>query len=486
MSEIEQLLEAQLEGCQTDSHGHFTLSLQEALRKLGRHATYHPDHWLLTLVQAFVALQARAVYLIHQGKEFWFVGQHTQPALNGGVLSSENLLGPGPEGLLSRSLAALMDKQPAQLLLGEWQSPEKRPEIVMLVGRRPEPKIRPLLPPHGRCFALYLQVTGTVPKLAELLSYPLQYCPVPIHVLEHGWFLKSDQDLRTNHWIDDHPATPLYPSDLQTQISTPLLLDRYEQGERPALLLKPPGGKNVTYFADWCDQAPEQEWLVPPGLFEGTVTQGRYLRWSSGPWQVLQYRASKAVGNTFMAEKGYRGVHLSLRLGDLILMLESKPGPDRILPVKHGAVLASINEQLKIPGVVLVADAEALPTDLSGLSLVRDQAFRDWIHQLRIRVETALAEAVANPPQTHGRFSILGTIAKTGLAAFGLACLDGLQGPDLLALTHGGIFGGAIVYSLASSFRHYAPDSWFAQHNQNLLDLLKSRHQAAVRARSQG
>ncbi|MBS2034225.1 hypothetical protein JST97_04515 [bacterium] len=485
MRELDQLLEAQLDGCFSHSHGGFTLSLRDALGKLARHASYHPDHWALSLVQAFVALEARAIYLIHKGSDFWFVAQQCKPT---DLLerNAQEVLGQDGQGLLARSLAALMEKQPVQLLLCEWDSPEKRPQVSLLAGEQKTPRLKPMLPPQGGSLGIFLQLRSNPPDLAQLLSYPLQYCPVPVHLLEHGWILNSDQDLRGKHWIDETPSTPLYPADLQTSVSKPLLMDRYEQGESSSILLKPPGGGDIAYFSDWIEQPEQLEWQSPPGLFDGTVSQGRYMRLGQGPLQNLNYQAGKTIGNTFMGERGTRPVCLPLHTGELIVMVEEQLRPDRILPVKHGAVLASINEQLRIPGAVVVADASHLVADISGLSLVRDQAFREWLQQLRVRVERALQEAVSNPPQAHGRLSLFSTMLGTGVATLGLACLDGVQGTDLLALTHGGVFGGTLVYGLAGAFRHYAPDSWFASHNARLLDQLKARHEAAIVARSQG
>ncbi|MFN8614105.1 MAG: hypothetical protein U0931_41620 [Vulcanimicrobiota bacterium] len=484
MSQLEQLLEAQLEGCLNESQGQFTLSLQEALRKLGRYASYHPDHWCLTLIQAFVALQARAVYVMHSGKDFWFVAHQCQAdALSG--LTGEALLRQNGHGLLARALAALLDKEPEQLLVCQWESPEKTPQIAILAGQ-PDSRLAPRLPPNGRCLGVYVQRTGPTAPLAPLLGYPLQYCPIPVHLLEKGWLLTSDQDLRASHWIDEAPTSELYPAELQTRVFSPLLLDRYEQGGSATVLLKPPGGKDLTYFADWCDQPEQLEWQSPPGLFDGTVSQGRYMRLGQAPLQNLDYQGGKSIGNTFLGQKSTRSVCLPLHTGDLILMLEERARQDCVLPIKHGVVLASLQGLLKIPGAVLVTDASGLVTDLSGMSLVRDQAFHEWIQHLRVRVETALEEAVSNPPQTHGRLSVFSTMLATGVTALGLACLDGLQGTDLMALTHGGLFGGMLVYGVATTFRHYAPDSWFAAHNARLHGVLQQRLEAARRARSQG
>lgn len=478
VSQIDHLLEAQLQDATLDSHGNFSLSLSEAWRKMGSSAGSHPQQWILSAVQAFCACRASAIFLVQKGAEIWLLAHHCKQDLSPQeflALSAENLLTQTATGLLGRALAGAMAQHPQRLLLCHWSEGAQPPEVASFVSSDKKPGVNPLLPSSGSALAIYCHSASKLGDLRPLLGYSLQFCPISVRYLSHGMLLKSDYEARTLHWIQQTPNCPLYAKSEQVEVSIPLLIDAYAADSTPQLLLKPPGGYDITYFADWIDKQGEFDWLRPPGLSDGTCTQGRYFTAYTRPLQELRYQASKNIGNSWFSEKGERSHVMLATTGDFILFLESRPGPDRILPIQHGLALKSLEGRLNIPGVVVVAGADELACDLGGLSLLRDQQLDVWIDALRERVRQTLQNAVNQPPQARGRLSVLKTVAATGATAALALCLDGIQPGDLETFFKVGLFGGAGLYTTLGFLRHYAPDSWFKRQTRNLRAELQKR-----------
>ncbi len=479
MSLLEEVIEAQVGNAFVDSRGSFSLSLSDAWRKMGTSLGSHPLHWIVICLQSFCAAGAESIYLIHKKGELWLVAHRCQVPLSPQeflTLSAENLLSQTPAGLLGRSLAGALAREPVRLLLARWKDAAQPPEAADFLPSDKKPAINPLLPSSGAALGLYFQSQAKIPDLCGLLGYLLQYCPIPVHYVAHGMLLKSDTDLRSLRWIQQTPDCPLYSGPEQIRVTTPLLMDHYASSDStPQLLLKPPGGDDVTYFADWVEQEGEFDWLRSPGLTDGTISQGRYFAASPRPAQVIPYDASKNIGNTWFSEKGQRRVHLLAVPGDFILMLEKEQGPDRILPILHGVTLKCLEGRLDIPGAVVIAGAAGLTCDLSGMSLVRDQHLDTWVENLRGRVRQALQQAVNQPPQARGRLSIWKTLGLSGVTAVAAVCLDGIQAGDPQLLCQIGIFSGVALHSCLGFVRHYAPDSWFQRQTDNLQAELKRR-----------
>lgn len=450
---------------------------------MGSSAGAHPLHWIVTCLQSFCAAGAEAIYLVHKKAELWLVAHRCQLSLAPQdflTLSAENLLSQTPAGLLGRSLAGSMAQDPLRLLLARWSDARQTPEAADFLPSDQKPTINPLLPSSGAALALYCHSRSKIPDLRELLGYLLQYCPIPVHHVAHGMLLKSDTDVRSLHWVQQTPACPLYSGSEQTQVTAPLLMDHYASDSTFQVLLKPPGGDDVTYFADWVAEEGDFDWLRTPGLTDGTISQGRYYSASPQPTQDIPYNASKNIGNTWFHEKGQRRVHLLAVPGDFILMLESKQGPDRILPILHGVTLKCLEGRLGIPGVVVVAGAAGLTCDLGGMSLLRDQQLDAWVDRLRDQVRQALQQAVNQPPQARGRLSLWKTLGVSGLTAAAAVCLDGIQPGDPEMLCKIGIFGGVALHSCLGFVRHYAPDSWFQRQSNDLHAELKRRLECAL------
>lgn len=482
MGLLEELIEAQTHDAFIDSQGTFSLSLAEAWRKMGKSAASHPLQWIVTCLQSFCAAGAEAIYLVHKKAEIWLVAHRCNLPLSPQeflTLSADHLLTQTPAGLLGRSLASIMCQDPQRLLLCRWSEPRLPAEAADFVDGGKSPTINPLLPSSGCSLAVYVHSLTKIPDLCKLLAYLLQYCHVPVHYVAHGLLLKSDTDVRSLHWIHQTPDCLLYSQTDQVSVSTPLLIDCYAAGATPQLLLKPPCGDDLTYFADWLDAEGDFEWLRNPGLFDGTCCQGRYFSGPVQPVQSVRYQGSKTYGNSWFGEKGARRMDLLTTSGDFILMVEKKNGPDRILPILHGTALMSLEGCLKIPGVVVVAGADGLACDLGGMKLLRDQQFADWIEQLRGRVIEALQRAVNQPPAARARHSIVKTIGATSLTAAAGLCLDGLQPPDLGLFFQLGVFGGGVLHTVLGFVGHYAPDSWFERQSQQLQAELQRRLDAA-------
>mgnify|MGYP003606072449 CR=1 FL=1 len=482
MSLLDEVIEAQTHDAFVDSHGSFSLSLAEAWRKMGQSAASHPLQWIVTGLQSFCAAHAQAVYLVHKNAEIWLVAHQCQMELSPQeflTLSAENLLSQTPGGLLGRSLASLMAQEPQRLLLAHWSEPRRSPEAADFVTGGKAPRINPLLPSSGSALAVYAYCSTKIPELGSLLGYLLQYCHIPVHYVAHGLLLKSDTDVRSLHWIQRTPACPLYAKGEQTSVTTPLLIDFYVGTSAPQLLLKPPGGDDLSCYADWLEAQGDLEWLRNPGLTDATSCSGRYFQGPTQPAQLLRYWGSRAMGNSGLSERGQRSLSILTCGGDFILMVESQPGPDRILPIMYGTTLMCLEGQLKIPGVVVVAGANGLACDLGGMKLINDQRLQVWVEELRTRVREALQKAVNQPPVARARRSLWKTLGATTLAAAAAMCLDGVQVQDLVTTLQVGTFGGALLHNGLGFVGHYAPDSWFKKHSQQLQQELKRRLDAA-------
>lgn len=484
LSLLDEVIEAQVGNAFVDSHGSFSLSLRDAWRKIGASAGSHPLHWLVYCLQSFCAARARAVYLQHKNAELWLVAHHCEEELSPRefqMLSADHLLSQTSAGLLGRGLAGAHAQEPERLLLCRWSDAERAPEAADFLPSDKQPGINPLLPSRGSALAVYYRGTARIPDLSGLLGYLLQYCPVPVHYVAHGLLWKSQTEVRSLHWLHQAPECPLYARAEQVQVSTPLLIDHYASQFTPQLLLKPPCGDDLTYFADWLEQPGDFEWLRSPGLFDGTSCQGRYYAAASQPVQNIPYDASKNIGNSWFHEKGKRRHNFLTTTGDFILLVEGQTGPDRILPILHGTTLKCLEGCLGIPGVVVIAGAAGLACDLGGMNLVRDEHLDAWLAGLRGRVRQALQQAVNQPPQARGRLSCLKTIGLASLTAAAALTVDGLQPDDLGMLFKLGVFGGAGLHTCLGFVRHYAPDSWYQRQTDDLHAELKRRLEMATR-----
>lgn len=463
-----------LKNLQLESSGHFTVSLQERWRKLGQHALGHRALWILVAIQALVLAGARAVRLSSKQGETWLVGEGSEEGYL--TLDSADLL-----PLWETALAVLAQQQPERLVLVNWG---KGCHVAVDLQGNGQP-LKPTLPPPpvaDQASGIYLRHPQMrVEELGSYLAFAVQYCPVPVLYYQPNLLGGNTQDLRSQYWLDQGvPADPGEDRRLRRLTfspTTPVLADFYWEAENGPLLLKPPGGGDGALESDWTFD-PHLEWHRSPQLLQSSSSTCRYIfRAPSASPQILEWSTRATILNTPLAGKAESRYQRAFVTGDCLLLLEDQDREDWLWPVRGGVLLQPIRGRLGIPGAFMVAGADPLATDLSGLELLDSQECGDWIQSLKHRARSGLETALLHPPQSRRRERHRGwkSILGSGGVAFGLSLLNGFQAYDLLFLSHGALLGGFLVYSSRELWDRHAPARWTARGRQGLVEALQHR-----------
>ncbi|MBX3170674.1 MAG: hypothetical protein KF760_24935 [Candidatus Eremiobacteraeota bacterium] len=398
--------------------------------------------------------------------------------------SAQILAGATPEGLLARAVAGLAQADATQVSLVCWQNGTTS-RVRNLIGPGRCPKNFPVLQREGWCLGIYVWFsTGCPWELAAHLSYPVQFCPIP--VMEHHlrpW--SSASDTRGKYWLGQATTDSPYPPDRMLNLELPLLCDIYlGKGISGPLLLKPGGGHSHSHLAGWCNQKCF-EWLKPAGPISSISTLARYYWGPQSIHQEFKWSAQRKLLNSAWEEKPARTAWLTTARGSDILFISADTHADRLLPIADGIALEALFDELKIPGLTLITGADSLNMDVSGSRIVEDVRFKLWLQEKRLVIQEALEKALEIPPTPPNyHWPPLG---KTMLAT-GLSCLlagilaNGFQPSDFLFLTHGGIFGGTAVAAGLRSIANYLPGRGRQEQQRNITRVLQERLQATQQA----
>jgi hypothetical protein len=368
-SELESILQGQLEGLELDSPGQWTLAAREALRKLSAFQLPEPEWWILKIVQAVVASGAPELSIQQTATDTVFVFEPGEEwrltELQDAICSPE--LSPRPLDHLKRGLWAVCFNQRRafhlQLRGGAESLVWKGEEPQRLVQRRPAARTtltvshRTYGEHQGDWLSRKLEAARLNAPLLETLRKYAYVCSIPLRV--------------DGRRIDGLQAGPIYG---------------YAPPSHPFF---------VAAAGPWSDGL-----VIPPGTYDGSCQAATSelqpslraaVAKSARPVQaavVLHFLAQRGLGNE--NSSGWQRL----------------TGPSRAIWVLDGVIIAS--QRLPIaPGVVnagLFLPANGLKLDLSGFGVPGgDEAgsrlrsacreIRPWIERATLQLDTLISRA---------------------------------------------------------------------------------------------
>ena len=430
-----------------DSQGHFTVSLQEAMRKLAERQFELPGLYLLKLIQACVALKARQIAIK--------IGVDTvsfEADLEDSPVSPESverlLQGPFQPFATSweRHLAwawtacVAVEPQRVELLAGnrrlEWSAgrasvePAGDRRLSLRCWKKGVHWWQRLLPLRTAEHALVCRAAG--------------FCPIPLKV--DGFWVDGSEP-RPGTWKRGKPevATTGFwqPVTLDYPIGQRLLFRKGGRlSARPPLLVEPgsvemSGREIVTVGLNYPGRPLVYSWKWPgevePIHLQGTVgeelrqlDQAYLLGFNSGLEggryynldQIAFLAVPQAVAEEFLCSSERRITHSLPMIGpgllfdkffrmplqqrvplcwaQLWLPADQPAGTGWVFPCQHGVLLDPVLTDLGHPGTVAVVTADELETDLSQLKVVQDARWEALVADLRQEVHHFRAQLIGS------------------------------------------------------------------------------------------
>ena len=444
MADLDDYLQGEAGEGRLDSHGTFTLSLAEALKKFGAYGSKIPGGFILKLVQAACLLRAERV-LIDEYPSKLVIHVEVAPArldLKGLMGSFEkHLLSSGSwQSYLGRALLSASAELDRPGYLAAWEN-KRYSEPLAFPRAGPEEQFNLVVDPKlGPGFTWQMETPRGWKLNLDELTARLGFCPIPVNlnqrVLRIGEYVS---DLRVKGWL---PKCLLgyYSSGMAGQ----LIADLYswdEPGDPCSMLLRPACAKEGTDLTSLArvGNSKALEWLKGQSPKMVDVPFRGVLKQTDPPSPVR-------INAEYSAGKGIRKLDQTTTAGSLQAGFMSAHG-DRLIPVVWGVSLDPIQKCWKCSGLEVVASLPDLPTDLTGERLIEGPELQQWLAQKRPILADWLDQPLACLDEmTVGRIpSHAPTVIGAALGALGAV----LIGSPFVA-AHTGAVGGLIGAGLRS------------------------------------
>lgn len=439
MADLDDYLKGEVGEGQLDSHGTFTLSLTEALKKFGAYGSKIPCGFILKLVQAACLLRAERM-VIDEYPSKLVIHVEVSPA----KLDFKGLLGNFEKHLLGSSdwqsyMCRALLSASAELnrpgYLAIWQNKRFSPSLVFPRAAQEAHFNLTLDSKLGAGFTWQMETPpGWKLNLDELMGR-LGFCPFPVNlnqrVLRFGDYAS---DLRVKGWRVQC-SLGVYSSKLAGQLIADLY--SWEDVEEPySMLLRPACSQHGielstvarvgrSFALDWLrGQSPKMVEVPFRGLLKEPA--------ATPPTVRIQAR--------YGGGKSMRTLEQTTTAGSLQAAFLSAYG-DRLIPVVWGVALEPIQKCWKCAGLEVVASLPDLPTDLTGERLIEGPELQKWLSEKRPLLADWLDQPLACLEEmTVGRIpSHAPTVIGVALGAMS-AVLLGL--PFIAA--HTGMVGGLL------------------------------------------
>lgn len=437
-AELEALLESECSLGTYESTGVFTLSLQEARRKLSHFQLASLEFALLKFIQALVQLGSQAIWIESKEDSFTLNWGDSQDLLDPEHLShhlEQVMLGPaGPAKDMAIALAAFLDREPAEMWWGYWES-QKTVQMVNLFGSGQQAQ---MLPPFGLYRRIHsLRVVGATQSLAlerTTIAKRTLFCPVPILwngrlMCELSWSPPGYVGGQTTYWADFY----------------------FCQDGPPArgLALKPIGPcKSLALFSE-----PSQRRYFAENS-RGFVSWRRYIHGrGTCPLRFTGRRPqAKALSEALATQ---REVELETHLGESMWVVSGGAyAPSVLLCVKHGVLLNPCRFPLPISGMVVVTATPDLEVDLSQFSAMEStQAWREVLEVIHSRA-ALVVKALEDDSSL-----LLRESSELAPMTAGVSIVGGVAGALAHSVFPAGLLVGAAAAAIYFKYAEYQHES---------------------------
>ncbi len=387
MSNLEDLLQRELQVGTFDSTGAFTLSLEDARRKLQNFQLTSLEQAVLKLIQGVVRLEPAAIWM--ESNERGFVISWADPIdrVDPGLFAGEfekTLLGlDGPEKDFAIGLMGFLDQEPAQVWWSEWQGSQPV-ATINLYGGLSQAELRNPPGTHARTFALAVQA-GRQPLTLDrqVIATRTLFCPILLLwngrlMCELSWNPPGHTSTRGAYWADFY--------------------FRQAGGLARGIALKPIGT---------CLRLVTAAGGLEGGDFarrsKGYSVQRRYILGEHGRSLLLQGRRPQLSGLEGLLSPGNalgEAVELRTSLGESIWVVDgSQKGRALLLCVKHGVLLDPCTLPRQLGGTLAVMATPDLEVDLSQFApIVNSSSWNELAARVKAQAEAVVARLSEEPP----------------------------------------------------------------------------------------
>jgi hypothetical protein len=355
-----------------DSAGTFTLSNEKALEKLRQHSLPH----------GFGALQRALQWAVALGCQEVVCSLENQQLVMDASMPIEDPFDAWPEDDLPSFFHATtqLERLRGHLLL-ELTGSQSQPASVELrqsfsVLRSWSSSEGAEIPKghsaKGTNLTIAFRTAAPEEEVFQFISSTFSHCPIAIY--QKGFF--------GNHPVCLTNAFPGTPG--------PILFDAYHNNQ---LDFPTPSARGIICLPI----AP----LTPPECTSMIVVRDARLAQTAGELTLARYVSSyQWVGpRQVTLAAGKSSLVLQTGLGCINVYCTGTVEDDRIVPVYYGAKLPEIKGRLGLPGLLVVACADGLETDIGLQGLREGEALDKWFADIREVAERFVHQASAHPPK---------------------------------------------------------------------------------------
>ena len=424
-SELEALLESERRLGTYESTGVFTLSLQEARRKLAQYQLGSLEMAVLKLIQALVQLEPRAVWIDTDEQSFtinWADAQDVlAPQQFVGDLERVILGEAGPARDMAIGILGFLSCQPTQMWWCHWEGAEAR-EVVNLAGGGKQAQVKTPVGLYRSTFALAVEAPLKLSRAA--VAQRTLFAPIPIM-----WNGRLMCDLSWNPPGYTMGQVP-YWADFYFPLDAPL---------REGLALKPIGPCKQLGAASMT-----HKWKDYARSSSSPVVQNRYMAGTpSRPLHFSGRRAAMDKSVEWLANS--KEVHLNTFLGESMWVVSGGGyAPSVLLCVKHGVILNPCRLPIFLNGLVVVMATPYLEVDLSQFTPVeKSQGWERVMERVHSRAQEVVRNIKAAPPKPYNIDEHVPlSLVLAGLAGAGLgAVLVPFSAAAVIAGSVAGFYG---------------------------------------------
>ena len=424
MSDLEELLQREVEIGTFDSTGIFTLSLVEARHKLQQFQLASLEKAVLKLMQACVRLEPEAIWMASTDRGFAIYWADPKEELEAqqfaGDLEAVLLGADSAARDMAIGLTSFLDKEPAQIWWSQWHG-SRVVETVNLLGGQSQAQLYPPPGIHQRTFALVI-TAASQSLVIDRQQVADRTIFSPVLTLWNGRLL-CDLSWKPS---DFNRLKPPYWADLYFQTTEPLAR---------GLALKPIGAcqrqatETPTFTGDF-----------PAAV--GHTVQKRFILGDGGRALHLKGRKAQISGWRNLINPGNAvglPVELTTSLGESIWVVSGQQEiPAVLLCVKHGVLLEPCSLPKLLGGTVVVLACPDLEVDMSQFSpIVNSYSWYVMRDRVLEQAQEVVEQISKNPPSTMQNAANLG-----GMWALA-ALTGGALGAVFLPLP--GIVGGLVA-----------------------------------------
>ncbi len=385
-TELEALLESERQLGTYESTGVFTLSLQEARRKLAQYQLGSLEMAVLKLIQALVQLEPVAVWIDCDDQSFTLNWADAHEALEPqqfvGDLERVILGEAGPARDMAIGLLGFLSYEPEQVWWCHWEGLEAR-EVVALAGNGQAAQVQTPLGRHRTTYALSVRA-GARPLTLARATIAQRILFAPVAILWNGRLMC---DLSWNPPGYAMGQVP-YWADFYFALDAPV---------REGLALKPIGPcKHVGATVD------KTQWKDFARASDSFIVSHRYM-WGN-PTRPLHFSGRRpALDKSVEWLTKAKDVQLNTYLGESIWVVNGTGyAPSVLLCVKHGVILNPCRLPIFLSGLVVVMSTPYLEVDLSQFTPVENsESWAGVVERLHLRYGEVVRNIKAAPPKPY-------------------------------------------------------------------------------------